>query len=700
MNAILHAVLDRVRCKPSLLLLWSLLIACCASTCVAGAATKDNDIREVLATDDAIVLRLPALPDEQELLAWDAWETDHEPGEVVAILRPRQTIGRLARYADDGRDRVFQRFALRAKGADMPTAAQWVTDLRRISNRPRRLVWPDSIKGVSNPVSVADLVDLGVKHVHVNVTLGPAFLPIGKEATDPAFRVEQDGTIYHLNARHFADIDRELRELTDADINVIVVLLNPFLNDPVMAEAFNYPGADRDAHYSAFRLDNADSVQRYLAFLRFFVDRYTAEGSPHGRVGGIIVGNEIDSHGAWHNMGPATLEQVAQQHARELRLAHLAVRVEHATLPIFTSLTHSWTWPNSLDATRNVASKDLLDRLIVLSKAGGDFDWNVAYHPYPSNLFEPDFWNDRVAVFAYDTPQITFKNVEVLAAYLKEPAQLVDGEPRRLIFSEQGLHAGEGPEGEALQAQALAALWVKLERIDLLDAFILHRHLDHPLEDGLKLGLLELDGGVEDMDDPSKWRRRKAWQIYGAAGTPAFDALADPMLRDLPAVATGAPAGPFPENSVVEIVKGDPNVLIDLMPLAAEATVTNQMAWNRVVVELPDGGATQAIMLHPKVPSAGPASAAMTVELPDEPVALRFATGKKSAGGDGYVASVLIDGEELWSARQPDQAQRERTVDLSEVRGEDGDAHAANGGGQKRVVRHRAVHPAAHREEA
>ena len=643
------------------------LAAFCLLLAVAAAgAQEEAPVRGVLATDDAIVLRVVPAAEPRDVLAWHAWESGE--GRVVATVPPRKAIVRLDRRDATGADRLFDRFTLRA-GGEKTTPPQWPTDLSRLTGRSTALDWPASIKGVSNPVSVDDLKELGVKHVHVNVTLGDAFLPESRRAASDAFRVEQGGNTYELKAGYFEALDRELKELTDAGINVVVVLLNPFLTDAGLTAAFTHPNADRSAHYSAFRLDNADSANGYVAFLRFFVARYTADGAPHGRVGGIIVGNELDSHGAWHNMGPATLEEVAQQHALELRLAWLAVRSEHATLPIFTSLTHSWTWPNSLDSTRNLASKELLDRLNEIGKQGGDFDWNVAYHPYPSNLFKPDYWNDRVAVFAFDTPQITFKNVEVLAEYLKKPGQLVNGRPRRLIFSEQGLHAGEGEAGEALQAQALAALWVKLEKIDLLDAFILHRHLDHPLEDGLKLGLLELDGGVEDMSNPSKWRRRRAWDVFKAAGTPAFESVARPMMRALPEVATGAPAGPIPEASETAIAQGDPNELIDLMPLAAEATVSNQLAWNRVVVDLPDGGATQAIMLHPKNPNQGPATAAMTVELPGEPIALRFATGKNTAGGDGFVASVLIDGEEVWSARQSDQAQRERTVDLSRYSG-------------------------------
>jgi hypothetical protein len=116
-------------------------------------------------------------------------------------------------------------------------------------------------------------------------------------------------------------------------------------------------------------------------------------------------------------------------------------------------------------------------------------DWHVAYHPYPENLFEPRFWRDQTALPDSQTPRITFKNLEVLTGYLRRPELLHDGRPRRVILSEQGFHTPDGPEGEALQAAAFCYAYQKVARLDGIDAFILHRHVDHPHEGGLRLGL-------------------------------------------------------------------------------------------------------------------------------------------------------------------------------------------------------------------
>jgi hypothetical protein len=94
-----------------------------------------------------------------------------------------------------------------------------------------------------------------------------------------------------------------------------------------------------------------------------------------------------------------------------------------------------------------------------------------------------------------NTPRITFKNLDVLTRYLKRYDMLYDGAPRRVILSEQGFHTPDGPDGELVQAAAYCAAYKKVEITEGIDAFILHRHVDHPHEGGLRLGLRRMTPG-------------------------------------------------------------------------------------------------------------------------------------------------------------------------------------------------------------
>lgn len=156
----------------------------------------------------------------------------------------------------------------------------------------------------------------------------------------------------------------------------------------------------------------------------------------------------------------------------------------------------------------------LIDGVAADIRTRGDFGWNVAFHPYPENLFKPDFWNDRDAWYSLDTPKITYKNIEVLVDYLNRDELRYQNERRSVILSEQGFHAVETEEGEQLQAAAFAASYVRISEIDGIDAYLLHRYVDSRAEGGLNFGLRRVD----DQRQPAE--KRLIYDVYRDAGTP------------------------------------------------------------------------------------------------------------------------------------------------------------------------------------
>jgi hypothetical protein len=117
----------------------------------------------------------------------------------------------------------------------------------------------------------------------------------------------------------------------------------------------------------------------------------------------------------------------------------------------------------------------------------------VAFHPYPEDLFRPQSWLDETTTYSFDTPKITFKNIEVLPAFLQQKKFLYNGKQRHIILSEQGLHQPEGQDGEVLQAAGFAYAYYRISHTPGVDAFMLHRHVDCRDEQGLRLGLWTWD---------------------------------------------------------------------------------------------------------------------------------------------------------------------------------------------------------------
>jgi hypothetical protein len=265
----------------------------------------------------------------------------------------------------------------------------------------------------------------------------------------------------------------------------------------------------------------------YKALTEFIARRWSAAEAKHGRVWGWIVSNEVNSHSEWHQMGPATAEEVAQQYEDQVRLAWESLRQYSANARVYLSMEHHWTAKNNRDPLQACPGRTLLELFAKRARERGDFDWNLAFHPYPSNLRDPRTWLDKVS-FNDNTPKVTFKNLEVLTKKLATPEMLYAGKPRRLSFTEQGFDLPDRPEGLAEQAAAYAYAWEKVVRLgDSIDAFHYHRHVDHSLENGLRFGLWSnKPGSIADPD-----QKRPIWHLFKAADTPEWKATAEPYLK-------------------------------------------------------------------------------------------------------------------------------------------------------------------------
>lgn len=183
-----------------------------------------------------------------------------------------------------------------------------------------------------------------------------------------------------------------------------------------------------------------------------------------------------------------------------LRTAYYAARKKYSEARVYISLDHFWTLFYQDNSLRCYPGKKVLDILNGLALQEGNFDWSVAYHPYPEDLSRPDFWNDKTAVHSFDAGRITFKNLEMLPAYLSQEEYLFQGRLRHIILSEQGFNSLETEESERLQAAAYCLAYRKVEKTPGIESFILHAHVDNRDEFGLNLGLWRRD---KESDDPS-----------------------------------------------------------------------------------------------------------------------------------------------------------------------------------------------------
>jgi hypothetical protein len=380
---------------------------------------------------------------------------------------------------------------------------------------------PPNIKGLQVQM-VDDALALGIHHAGINVNL-TALLDLSRNEKSP--RHTAAGREFCFNASYLAGLDGQVKPLSDKGVLVYLILLAYPSKEPARDAVCIHSGARKDHQYSvgAFNTDTGEGRAYLQAVTEFLAARWSGAQPEHGRAWGWIVGNEVNSHWMWYNMGRAPMTEVVSEYEQAFRIMHAAVRRSSANARLYISFDHHWaiSMPG-ISAEESTPGRDFLDAFAALVRKNGDFDWHVAAHPYPEDLGNPRAWADKGITFDDATPKVTFKNLEVLCRHLERKEILWQGKPRRIILSEQGFHTLLTPDGEKLQAAAFAYAWEKCRRLPLVDAFIYHRHVDHAHEGGLRLGLWR--NAPNSVSTPHS--KKQLWELFRQAGTPEWDEAA------------------------------------------------------------------------------------------------------------------------------------------------------------------------------
>ncbi len=372
---------------------------------------------------------------------------------------------------------------------------------------------PPNIKGLQVQMT-EDALTLGLHHAAINLNLSALF-------TAP----QGEGAALHFNEHYLESLDRQILPLSDAGMLVYTILLTYPTKDVAKDAVLLHPGHRADYKFSIGAFNNVTPVGRawLTAATEMLAERWSGAHPEHGRVWGWIIGNEVNSHFLWYNLGNAALPEVVQAYTQAFRIMHEAVRKHSTNARLYVPFDHHWAISmHNVNPLEAKPGRDFLDEFAQQIRAGGDLDWHVAWHPYPEDLGNPRAWLDKSITTDDDTPKVTFKNLQVLAQHLQRPGLLWAGQSRRIILSEQGFQTLPTPDGPQLQAAAYAYAWEKCQRVRSVDAFILHRHVDHAGEGGLNLGLWTHQPNT--LSTPGE--KKLLYTLFQKAGTPDWPAAA------------------------------------------------------------------------------------------------------------------------------------------------------------------------------
>lgn len=368
---------------------------------------------------------------------------------------------------------------------------------------------PKSKKGCTglsggNKFKYDDYKALGIHNATKNILL-PSL--ISKKSGKETVSYEFNGNTYHIRMDKVKRLDKAMLEMDELDIVVSAIILIP-KNTPM-----SHPDCAPQGIYAMANVVEKDGWNIYAAALDFLAQRYMRPDRKYGRITHWILHNEVDSGWVWTNAGEKPLNTYMDLMYRSMRTAQSVIRRYGNAGVVLLSLTHYWTKSHN---SKCYKPKDMVDLLAKRCALEGNFDWGLAYHPYPQNLRNPRTWEDKQATFDFNTKLITPKNLEVLDAYMRQDHMLYDGKVRTIVLSEQGSNSPDYSEKSFRdQSAGLVYTWLKFKDLDSIESYIHHRWKDHPKEGGLKLGFRKMG---EDTDPETT--KKPAWEIYRKLGTP------------------------------------------------------------------------------------------------------------------------------------------------------------------------------------
>jgi len=423
----------------------------------------------------------------------------------------------------NGRDRAVSRWRLQDLEGGIASKAKWPTEVDEgIVEAPLPELVGQSQKGIGGVPSIRSdthpIFELGVDHATVNFVVD-SLLHVGKRPGLTPWQFE--GQTYFLNEKFLAEREATIRALRTRGIVLTCILL---VGNGERSQ-MKHPEAEPRGVYAMPDLVTDKGSHYYRAAISLITERFSKPGR---RISNWVIHNEVDQHGVWTNMGRQPMLRYLECYARSARLVYHSARLHDPHARVFISLTHHWTKP-SIGMGAFVV-RDLIDEWSKIAAAEGEFEWGVAYHPYPQNLRDPDTWADEAVSYDFDTPYITPKNIEVLPAYL--------GAERPILLSEQGFNSPTLSDmDQKRQAAGLIYVFRKIRQLPSIEAYHLHRYQDMPdREGGLRLGIMDENGN-----------RKLGWEVYQALGTDAemsYAAGLDGILPvEEPLVEIGANAG-------------------------------------------------------------------------------------------------------------------------------------------------------------
>ncbi len=400
-----------------------------------------------------------------------------------------------------------------------------VWDFAQLPHRETQFIKNTNPKGLGPVIDYDDAQALGVQTISYPLLLNGVLA----DPTNNKTTWTVDGVKVPINMGYVYSIDDNVQKATERGMRIFLLPVNGMPGTPSNDWPLLHPLSDVENapnHLGAFNTGDERSLLSFRAAIEFLTHRYSDPRVTVGTSGDIVLGNEIQSHWWWHNIGNVSPDVVIEDYYRSLRISDIAMRRTNPNTNLYVCLDHFWAAKMTADTTVNMTGSYFLDGINDWCKNEGDLPWGMAAHPYPANLLEPRFWRDGAeSTFDLNTAKISANNLEMWPAVLSQPQLLYNGRRRKLAFTEQGMHTPNQSDGQTIQSASVALGYYKVDRIPGLEAFNYFAQGDYLDPSGLRIGLWTHKEGSSATFDLGV--KKPSWTSYQMGSTPGFKSYAN-----------------------------------------------------------------------------------------------------------------------------------------------------------------------------
>ena len=285
------------------------------------------------------------------------------------------------------------------------------------------------------------------------------------------------GKTYNFSRKEINALDEVIRSFGEdrAKIYLSLTVSDSGLNGTSVGRVLLHPNSESGAKYSAFNTATPEGISAFAAVCEFLAERYAEK--ENGGIFGVIVGENVADSKTNYNLGPSSLNEMAEEYSYALRIAYAAFRSHNASVRVCVSLGCDWNVGYPADSKYVFDSRMTLDYLSETIKHGGDIEWALAYDPRPAS---DSFKAYEAATEGDDSDKrITVTNVERLIEYMKQEKLYYNGGYRKVLLIEHARIDDANEEAALANAADYVYSYYRMssQNFSYIDAYIVNRQL-------------------------------------------------------------------------------------------------------------------------------------------------------------------------------------------------------------------------------